>query len=578
MCASRQRGGVREIFRCIHFITTLLEKRAEIGQKIAGTIDTDNFGPRGSRSLRGRLWALGESCDRFTFCAVGVKQLLQIGGLKDLLEKGRQPAKFEISPRGSEGPEQAHYRPQSAAIDISNARQLENKLLRFQKRLFYLRSQGLRFLSGDNPPLATDYSEIPDHLASTNKLHWRETIAQNSVCDAENVALRGGLERKGRRKAVRANPAHHTGGMIITRKKVLIGKRSKVMEKSSTPMRETHMKTAKVKWGVLGTAAIAVRDVIPAMQKGAWSEVTAIASRDAHKAKDAAKKLGIPQAYGSYEALLADPEIEAIYNPLPNHLHVPWSINAAEAGKHVLCEKPLSLTVAEAKTLLAARDGCGVKIGEAFMVKTHPQWLRTRELVRRGVIGELRAIVGAFSYFNRDPKNVRNVAEWGGGGLMDIGCYPITTSRWIFGEEPLRVAGIAERDPEFGTDRLASAILEFPSGQSVFTCGTQLVRYQRMQFLGTKGRIEIKIPFNAPNDRPCEILVDDGRDALGSGVMTEVIPTCNQYTVQGDAFSRAIREGSEVPVPLEDAIANMAVIEAVFRAAESGKWEKPEEI
>src|SRR5712691_6481177 len=206
--------------------------------------------------------------------------------------------------------------------------------------------------------------------------------------------------------------------MIITRKKVLIGKRSKVMEKSSTPLRETHMKTAKVKWGVLGTAAIAVRDVIPAMQKGAWSEVRAIASRDAHKAKDAAKNLGIPQAYGSYEALLADPEIEAIYNPLPNHLHVPWSIKAAEAGKHVLCEKPLSLTVAEARTLLAVRDRCGVKIGE------------------------LRAIVGAFSYFNRDPENVRNIAECGGGAMMDIGCYPITTSRFIFGEEPTSVASL----------------------------------------------------------------------------------------------------------------------------------------
>ncbi len=335
------------------------------------------------------------------------------------------------------------------------------------------------------------------------------------------------------------------------------------------------MSAGKVRWGVLGVAAIAVKQVIPAMQKGEWSKVTAIASRDTQKAEDAAHKLGIAKAYGSYEALLADPEIEAIYNPLPNHLHVPWSIKAAEAGKHVLCEKPLSLTVAEAKTLLSARDRCGVKIGEAFMVKTHPQWVRTRELIRHGVIGELRSIVGAFSYFNRDPKNVRNVAEWGGGGLMDIGCYPITTSRWIFEEEPLRVAGVLERDPEFGTDRLTSAILEFPSGQAVFTCSTQMVPYQRMQFLGTKGRIEIEIPFNAPNDRPTRIFIDDGQDVFGGGVRTETIPICDQYTVQGDAFSRAIRERSEVPVPLEDAIANMAVIEAVFRSAESGKWERP---
>jgi predicted dehydrogenase len=331
----------------------------------------------------------------------------------------------------------------------------------------------------------------------------------------------------------------------------------------------------KVKWGVLGVAGIAVKKVVPGMQKSDWSEIAAIASRDARKAKNAAKSLGIAKAYGSYEALLADPEIEAIYNPLPNHLHVPWSIKAAEAGKHVLCEKPLSLSVAEAKTLLPVRERTGVKIGEAFMVKTHPQWLRTRELIRKGVIGELRAIVGAFSYFNRDPQNVRNNPEWGGGGLMDIGCYPITTSRFIFGEEPLRVTGLIERDQDFQTDRLTSAMMEFPSGHSVFTCSMQLVPYQRMQFLGTKGRIEIKIPFNAPNDRPCELFIDDGRDVFGGGITTEAIPVCDQYTVQGDAFSKAIREGGEVPVPLEDAIANMAVIEAVFRAGESGRWEKP---
>ncbi|HEY6267481.1 MAG TPA: Gfo/Idh/MocA family oxidoreductase [Candidatus Acidoferrum sp.] len=335
------------------------------------------------------------------------------------------------------------------------------------------------------------------------------------------------------------------------------------------------MKQDKVKWGVLGAASIATRKVIPGMQKGEWSEIAAIASRDLRKAEEAAGTLGIAKAYGSYEELLADGEIEAIYNPLPNHLHVPWSIKAAEAGKHVLCEKPVSLSAAEAKTLLAARERCGVKIGEAFMVKTHPQWLRTRELIRKGVIGELRAIVGAFSYFNRDPQNVRNNPEWGGGAMMDIGCYPITTSRFIFGEEPVRVAGLIERDPDFKTDRLASAMLEFPSGQAVFTCSTQLVAYQRMQFLGTKGRIEMEIPFNAPPDRGCRIFIDDGRDVFGGGIRIETIPVCDQYTVQGDAFSRAIREGSEVPVPLEDAIGNMAVIEAVFRAGESGRWEKP---
>ena len=235
------------------------------------------------------------------------------------------------------------------------------------------------------------------------------------------------------------------------------------------------MNRQKVKWGVLGVAGIAVKRVIPAMQKGNWSEIAAIASRDPRKAKDAATRFDIAKACGSYEELLADPEIEAIYNPLPNHLHVPWSIKAAEAGKHVLCEKPIGLTVHEAKNLLAARDRCGVKIGEAFMVKTHPQWLRARDLVAKGVVGKLRSILGAFSYFNRDPKNVRSVPEWGGGGLMDIGCYPITISRWIFGDEPLRVLAMLENDPEFGTDRLTSAMMEFPSGHSVFTCSTQLV-------------------------------------------------------------------------------------------------------
>jgi predicted dehydrogenase len=335
------------------------------------------------------------------------------------------------------------------------------------------------------------------------------------------------------------------------------------------------MNKQKVKWGVLGVAGIAVKKVIPAMQKGGWSEIAAIASRDPRKAQDAAAQLDIAKACGSYEELLRDPEIEAIYNPLPNHLHVPWSIKAAEAGKHVLCEKPISMTVREAKSLLAARDRSRVKIGEAFMVKTHPQWLRVRDLVIQGVVGKLRSTIAAFSYCNRDPKNVRNVAEWGGGGLLDIGCYPITISRWLFGEEPLRVAALLEADPEFGTDRLSSAMMQFPSGHSVFTCGTQLVPYQRMQFLGTEGRIEVKIPFNAPNDRPCEILIDNGKDVLGSGITVETIPTCDQYTIQGDAFSKAIREGSEVPVPLEDAIANMAVIEAMFRSRDTRHWETP---
>jgi predicted dehydrogenase len=341
------------------------------------------------------------------------------------------------------------------------------------------------------------------------------------------------------------------------------------------PWGQTMTAPRKVKWGVLGVANIAVKKVIPGMQLGEWSEVAAIASRDLDKAESAARALKIPKAYGSYEQLLADPHIEAIYNPLPNHLHVPWSIKAVEAGKHVLCEKPLSLSVAEAKTLLAARDRADVKVGEAFMVRTHPQWLRTRGLIRAGKVGTLKAITGAFSYFNRDATNVRNVAEWGGGGMMDIGCYPITTSRFVYGEEPTRVIGLIERDPDFQTDRLASAILDFPSGQATFTCSTQMVAYQRMQFFGTAGRIEIEIPFNAPPDKPTRIFVDDGRDVFGGGVVTETFPICDQYTIQGDVFSRAVRGDGEVPASLEDAMANMAVIEAVFRSAQSGRWEKP---
>lgn len=331
----------------------------------------------------------------------------------------------------------------------------------------------------------------------------------------------------------------------------------------------------KLRWGVLGVAGIAVDRVIPAMQQGELSEITAIASRDPAKAQKAASRLGIPKAYGSYEELLADPEIEIIYNPLPNHLHLTWSVKAAEAGKHVLCEKPIGLSVDEARKLRDARDRTGVKIGEAFMVRTHPQWLKALELGRAGRIGELRSIMGFFSYSNPNPANIRNILEYGGGGLMDIGCYPIFTSRLIFGEEPRRVLGLIERDPTMKTDRLTSAILDFPSGQSIFTCSTQLTPYQRMQIFGTRGRMEIEIPFNAPPDRPCRVFLDDGRDLFGSGIETFELPVCNQYTIQGDLFSRAVRDGGEVAVPLESSIRNMAVIDAVFRSGESGRWEQP---
>jgi predicted dehydrogenase len=271
--------------------------------------------------------------------------------------------------------------------------------------------------------------------------------------------------------------------------------------------------------------------------------------------------------------LLADDQIDAIYNPLPNHLHVPWTIQAAEAGKHVLCEKPIALNQDEAAKLIAVRDRTGRKIQEAFMVRTHPQWLGTRELIRAGRIGDVRAIIGFFSYFNRDPANIRNQPAIGGGALLDIGCYPITLSRFIFGNEPRRVLGSIERDPDLGIDRLTSALLHFPSGHTSFTCSTQMVSYQRMQVCGTRGRIEIEIPFNAPPDKATRIFIHDGKDPAGNNPEVIEFPTCNQYTVQGDLFSRAIQNNTEQPTPLEDAVRNMAVIDAVFRSGESGTWE-----
>ena len=336
----------------------------------------------------------------------------------------------------------------------------------------------------------------------------------------------------------------------------------------------TNIPQKKIRWGVLSTAAIGVRKVIPGMQRGQFSTVDAIASRDLPKAQKAAASCGIARAYGSYEELLEDPEIDAIYNPLPNQLHVPWTIKAAEAGKHVLCEKPLSLTVAEAEALLAVRERTGVKIGEAFMIRSYPQWLRLRELLNDGRIGELRSVVGFFSYFNVDPANIRNRMDSGGGALMDIGCYLIHASRYAFGGQPTRVVASIDRDPRMGIDRLTSAILEFPAGQAIFTCSTQLIPYQRVHFLGTRGRIELEIPFNAPPDRPTRLFIDSTGDLFGQPEV-ETFPTCDQYTLQGDAFSKAILDDTEVPVPLEDAIGNMAVIEAIFSSARSGQWESP---
>ncbi|MFO1072929.1 MAG: Gfo/Idh/MocA family oxidoreductase [Geminicoccaceae bacterium] len=329
----------------------------------------------------------------------------------------------------------------------------------------------------------------------------------------------------------------------------------------------------KLRFGVLGAAKIAREKVIPPLQRSQRCEVVALGSRDLARGREVAHKLGIARVHGSYEALLADPEVEAVYIPLPNHLHVPWAIRAAEAGKHVLCEKPLGLSEADAWPLLEASKRTGRLIQEAFMVRTHPQWLKARELVAGGRIGELKAITGHFSYHLTDPTNVRNVKDWGGGGLLDIGCYPITTSRLVTGLEPRRVAALLEPDPVMGIDRLGAVLLDFPGVAASFTYGTQLVPRQTMQFHGTTARLVVEIPFNAPNDRPCRLLIHDGAE-LGLAVTETIeLPACDQYGVMGDRFAEAVLDGTPQPVPLEDSLANLRVIDAVFRAGDRGSWQ-----
>ncbi len=328
----------------------------------------------------------------------------------------------------------------------------------------------------------------------------------------------------------------------------------------------------KVVWGVLSTAKIGLQRVLPGMQKSALCEIRAIASRSGAAARKAADHLGIPKAYGSYEELLADPEIEAIYNPLPNHLHVPLTLKAAAAGKHVLCEKPIALNAQEARQLQAVAGK--VLIMEAFMVRFHPQWLRARERVRAGDIGTLRAVQFMFCYSNSDPANIRNKADIGGGALYDIGCYPITAGRFFFEAEPQHGIALIDRDPDFHTDRLTSALVDFGSGRHLdFTVSTQCSPYQRVHLCGTKGRIEIQIPVNAPQDAKTTLSIDDGSSLAGAGVRTETLPESDQYRLQGEVFSRAVRGEISLPYGIEDAIHGMRVIDALFRSEASRRWE-----
>jgi len=324
----------------------------------------------------------------------------------------------------------------------------------------------------------------------------------------------------------------------------------------------------KLRWGVLSTAKIGVNKVIPAMQQSKYCEITAIASRNLKRAKLEAEKLGIPKVYSSYEKLLADKEIDALYIPLPNHLHVKWSIKSLEARKHVLCEKPISLTVNEAESLIvSAQIHPQLKIMEAFMYRHHPQWKLAKKLVDDGKIGELKNIHSFFSYHNTDPKDIRNMAEIGGGGLMDIGCYCISLARFIFSDEPKRVYGKIEIDPKFNTDRICSGIMEFSNGTSTFTCSTQLAPYQKVQIFGTKGRIEIEIPFNAPSERACKLIHQS------ENKLNEIsIELCNQYTIQGDLFSQAVLNNTALPTPIKDSVANMKVLEAIIKSSKSNTW------
>jgi predicted dehydrogenase len=316
---------------------------------------------------------------------------------------------------------------------------------------------------------------------------------------------------------------------------------------------------------VLGSASIAENKVIPAMQRSTTCEVVAIGSRDADRAAAVAAQLGIARSHGSYDDVLADPAVEAVYIPLPNHLHAEWTIRSAAAGRHVLCEKPLGMSAAEAEQMIDACRSAGVLLVEAFMYRQHPSWQRTFGLVADGAIGELRAIQARFTYHNVDPDNIRNISAFGGGAVMDIGCYPINVARWFFGGEPSAIAASVRRDPAFGTDILTSAVLDFDGRQATFTCSTQLEPDQRVHLLGTTGRLEVEIPFNIPPDRPTRVMhVAGGSPPVSPGVTVYEIPTCDQYTAQGDAFAAAVRDGTDYPVPGADAVGNMRVIEQIL--------------
>jgi predicted dehydrogenase len=325
---------------------------------------------------------------------------------------------------------------------------------------------------------------------------------------------------------------------------------------------------SELRWGILSTASIAREKVVPGIRRARRCRVTAIASREGETARRVADELGIPRAHSSYESLLADTEVDAVYIPLPNHLHAEWSIAAVEAGKHVLCEKPLALTVADAERMVAAARGAGVQLMEAFMYRLHPSWVAARELLESGRIGPLTAVQSWFSYHNDDPTNIRNILDAGGGAMWDIGCYCVNLSRMLFVAEPIRVRASIRREPALGVDVVASAILEFERGIAAFTCSTRAEDDQRVEIYGTRGRISIGIPFNVPPDRPTTVTIAAGGDppaAPNLEVLT--FPIADPYAVEFERFTDAVLDGSPMPVPVDDAVANIRVIERIFAAA-----------
>jgi len=319
--------------------------------------------------------------------------------------------------------------------------------------------------------------------------------------------------------------------------------------------------------GVLGVSGHFILRVLNPLHKSKKVQVYAIASRNMQKAKDAAEKWGIPVYYGSYEELLADEKVEGIYIPLPNHLHKEWIKKCADAGKHILCEKPLTMNAKEAEEVVEYVNSKGVKLMEAFMYRFHPKWKRAKELVEHGEIGKVLSIHTVFSYSNNDPDNIRNIKDYGGGGLMDIGCYAISTARYITGLEPKRVVGLIHYDPVFKTDILSSGILDFGVTRCMFTVGTQMFPQQEVTIFGSSGVITVTIPFNDFPDVKAKIIVQ-----TKIGTREVEFDPVDQYQLEFEGFADAVREGREMPIPPQDALNNMKVIDALLESANKGTW------